>query len=136
MGNCNFCLVSPHEILNNPEALHFLEIGAEGFGGIFSVAQTLQNYVVGKDLLVLVKKETKLLGTIHLTVTQQDVGRVLTSVLLGGVQFREWARELRDFYYKLATDNQCDEFYYMGRAGFAKLFPELKEAARIYRVIL
>ena len=132
----SFVEVSPTQVASNCEALRFLEKAAEGFGGIFSVAKTLQNAISGKDLFVFVKNETKLRGAIHLTVTEQDVGRVLTSVLLGGEHFREWAQELREFYYKLAKQHACDEFYYMGRAGFKEYFPELKEVARIYRVIL
>lgn len=132
----NFSFVSAREIALNPEAIDFLERAAKNFGGIISVIKTLQNAVAGKDLFVLALNETKLLGAIHLTITQQDVGKVLTSVLLGGVDFRSWADELSKFYYNLAHQHRCDEFYYMGRAGFNRLFPELKEVARVYRLIL
>lgn len=132
----NFKIVPARELVLNPEALRFLELAAENFGGILSVTKTLQNADPIKDIFVLVLNEIKLRGAIHLTITHQDVGKVLTSVLLGGVELRSWASDLSKFYHKLAQDNECDEFYYMGRAGFHRLFPELKEVARVYRLIL
>ncbi len=132
----SFSIVSPDEVKSNLKAIEYLELGASNFGGIISVAKMIHNYSVGKDILVFVKFETKLRGAIYLTVTQQETGKVLTSVLLGGDHFHDWASELKEFYYKLAKDHNCDEFMMMGRHGFKRYFSELKEVATVFRVIL
>lgn len=136
MEKFEFIEVSAAEVAANPEAIKFLEEAANGYGGIVSVTKTLQNAVVGRDLFIFYKNAIKLRAAIHLTISHQEVGKVLTSVLLGGVDMQEWASELRDFYYKLAKQHDCDEFFYMGRRGFKRYFPELIEAATVYRVIL
>lgn len=136
MGKYSFSQVSPEEIRSDPVALEYLSRGAGGFGGLISVENALQNYRIGQDLFVIVKYATILRGAIYLTVTMQDTGRVLSSVLLGGDNFSDWAEELKEFYYKLAKDHDCDEFVLMGRRGFKRYFPELSEVATVFRVIL
>lgn len=126
-------LASPSEIEGNPEALKYLERGAADFGGLTSVAKTLQNARSGLGVYILIKDDTILRGCAYLTFTQQETGRVMTSVLLGGDDFHEWFRELKQFYYKLAKEQHCDEFMMMGRRGFKKFFPEMEEVATVYR---
>lgn len=134
--NFSFIQISSQEIAKNQQAIIYLEMGAAGFGGMLSVHQTIENAAEDKDLFILILYATKLVGAIHLTVTQQETGRVLTSVLLGGIEFEQWAEDLRQFYYKLAKDHNCDEFMLMGRRGFKRYFPELQEVATVFRVRL
>lgn len=134
MENVEFHQVSPQEI--SSEAIILLEQAASGFGGMLSVTQTLQNYDSSKDVLVEVKNATILLAAIHLTISHQVNGKVLTSVLLAGDNLAFWHEDLSRFYYKLAADHDCDEFMLMGREGFKHYFPELEEVARIFRVKL
>lgn len=132
----SFEIVSPDYIAADSKAIEYLERGAAGFGGMVSVKKTIREFKLGRDIFVLVKNETILRGAIHLNITQQETGRVLTSILLGGDDFGEWADELRKFYYKLAHDNECHEFSLMGRRGFKRYFPELQEIATVFRVRL
>lgn len=135
MGIYEFYLATPDEVEASPEALAYLERGAAGFGGLTSVVKAIQNCRLGIGKCVIVKIRNNITGAIYLTITEQETGRVMTSVLLGGDNFRAWAAELNAFYYKLAADNDCHEFMMMGRRGFKLYFPELIEVATIYRVI-
>lgn len=136
MGKYSFIQVSPEEIQSDPKAMEYLQRGADGFGGMVSVERTLQNYLIGRDIYVIGKLRNNLACSIYLTVTHQETGKVLTSVLLGGDNFGDWAEELKDFYYKLAREHDCDEFMLMGRKGFKRYFSELSEVATVFRVIL
>lgn len=136
MGKFEFIKVIPENIRLDPSALKYLQDGATNFGGIQNVENILSNYDENRDLLIIVKNDYYTVGSIYLTFTQQEIGKVMTSVLLGGDKFGEWASELSKFYYKLADDNQCDEFMLMGRRGFKKYFPELREVATVFKVSL
>lgn len=136
MGNFRFHIASPEEIEINPEALAYLERGANGFGNSIGVQQAIKNSKVGLGKFILIFNASLLRGAIYLTITNQESGKIMTSVLLGGDDFDEWYMDLREFYYKLAIDEKCDEFWLMGRRGFKKYFPELNEVATIFRVIL
>lgn len=126
--------ISPSEI--TPQIIKYLEIGAKNFGDLVHVDSLLQNYDPSRDLIIIGKNERLLRTAIYLTITHQEVGKVLTSVLLGGEGLSEWHDELRDFYYKLAREHDCDQFTLMGRYGFKHYFPELEEVATVFRVIL
>lgn len=131
-----FEIVTPEEIRNDPKALKFLEIGASDFGGVLSVENILNNFSENIGLLIIVKSQERTIGSIYLTLTQQDIGKVMTSVLLGGENFTQWKDELRQFYYETARKNGCDKFSLLGRRGFKKYFPELKEIATLFEVSL
>lgn len=131
-----FEISTPEQISGDPLAIKFLEDGASGFGGILSVKKALDEYIIGQSLFVTVKEDESTIGAIYLTFTQQEVGKVMSSILLGGYKFSSWADQLSDFYYRLAQDNKCDEFMLMGRKGFKKYFPELCEVATVFRVKL
>lgn len=134
MENVKFNLVPPQQL--SAEAINFLHIAAKEFGGMVSVLQTLENYDPRRDILVEVRNGHDFLAAIHLTVSHQATGKVLTSVLLGGHSFDLWHNNLKTFYYKLAQYHDCDEFMLMGRYGFKRFFPELEEVARVFRVRL
>lgn len=136
MGKYSFSIASPDEVEASPEALKYLERGADNFGGLLGVRKALETARHGQSIFVFVKNAIILRGAIYLTITHQDTGKVLTSVLFGGDNFDEWASELREYYYKLAKEHDCDEFSLLGRRGFQRFFPELKEVATVFRVIL
>lgn len=126
--------VSAFSIAANAQALRFLEIGADNFGGMLNVHNILKDSP--GCIFVNVKNNSRLVASIYLTITEQEIGLVLTSVLFGGVEFDEWYLELRDYYYALAKKYKCDHFTLMGRRGFKKYFPELEEVATVFRVKL
>ncbi len=136
MAKFDFYIATPSEIRLDQKAVRFLESGANGFGGMLSVENILNNFVENHGLLIIVKSKKETIGSIYLTITQQEVGKVMTSVLLGGERFSEWKDELREFYYKTARENGCDKFSLLGRRGFKKFFPELKEIATLFEVSL
>lgn len=131
--NFSFTEASSAEILLNPEAMMMLTEAAEGFGGMIHVKNLLSYDDDTKKKIVLVKYATKLLGCFALTFTEQEVGKVMTLVLLGGTHLELWKNELSKFLYETADKHVCKELYYMGRKGFARLFPQLEEIARVYR---
>jgi len=131
-----FEISTPEQIKNDHLAIRFLESGAKGFGGILSVNKALDGFNPSQAAFIIVKHGSETIGAIYLTFTQQEVGKVMSSVLLGGNNFSEWSKELSDFYYQIAKENYCDEFMLMGRKGFKKYFPELCEVATVFRVKL
>lgn len=136
MENYSFSLASPDEIEGSPEALRYLERGADNFGGMIGVQKAIQSVRQGQGFFIIGRNSNNISFCAFLTVTLQDTGKVLTSVLLGGDNFDEWFNELREYYYKLAKEHDCDEFCLMGRRGFKRYFPELTEVATVFRVIL
>lgn len=132
----SFDLCHPDLVRTNQTVMQYLIDAASDFGGIVSVNKALDLFDKQKDAFVVVSIGQDIVGSIYLTFTQQETGRVMTSVLLGGIRFSEWAKELSKFYYKLAKDMACDEFMLMGRRGFKKYFPELDEIATVFRVKL
>lgn len=132
----NIRLACPSEIESNPEAIKYLERGATDFGGMASVAKCLEQARNGAGIFILINSAIKLAGAAYLTFTQQETGRIMTSVLLAGDDFVDWWGELREFYYKLLKEQHCDEFVMMGRRGFKKFFPELEEVATVFRLKL
>lgn len=133
MASVEFNQISPDQLTSRH--LHFLESGAHDFGGMLSVKHILKNYDAKRDVLIEIVGQ-EVLGCIYLTITQQDVGKILTSILLGAYGLNEWHEELKDFYYTLASKNDCDQFVFMGRRGFKKYFEELTEVATVFRVEL
>lgn len=136
MAMFDFLISTPAEIKLDPLALKYLESGAHGFGGILSVENILNNFDPNHGLLIIIKTNDFTIGSIYLTFSQQETGKVMSSVLLGGDGFGEWAAELSQFYYKIAKENDCNEFTLMGRRGFKRYFPELEEVATVFRVSL
>lgn len=134
MANVDFIRVDPEAL--NSECIGFLEDGAYGFGGITSVRSIFNNYNPGRDFLIDIRRDDESVGCIYLTVTRQDMGTVLTSILLGANGLGDWAAELRTFYYHLAKSQDCDQFIFMGRKGFKRYFAELEEVATVFRVNL
>lgn len=134
MASVEFICIDPED-LTTPH-LHFLEAGAYDFGGMISVEYVLKHYDAKRDILIEITKYDDLVGCIYLTVTDQDIGKVLTSILLGAYGLSGWTESLKKFYYKLANDSGCDQFVFMGRRGFKKYFDELTEVATVYRVNL
>lgn len=129
-----FYNASKEEIISNTQAVHWLRNAANmRLCGLRTVDQLINQVDQKSKICILVKNETKLRGVFYLTITDEQNKRVMSLILLGGIEFPEWAIELRKFIYKLAEDTQTNEFYYMGRAGFSAIFPELKEMSRLYR---
>lgn len=134
MANVEFIRITPEQITS--QHAHFLEAGAHDFGGMISVKRTLEHYDALKDILIEIIEQNTLVGCIYLTVTNQDTGRVLTSILLGAFGLSEWSDELKQFYYALSKQCDCDQFVFMGRRGFKRYFSELMEVATVFRVDL
>lgn len=132
----SFQIVGSDEVRCNILAMHWLDQSAIEFGGITSVEKCLQQSDDGHGFFIFCKKAIKLRGVIYIVLSDQEVGSVLTLMLLGGNDLLEWSDDLRDFLYKIAKELDCDQFYYMGRKGFSRIFPELEEVARVYRKIL
>lgn len=118
------------------QCIEWLEQAASGFGGMVSVQNCVDQSHNGIGKFILAKKAIKLRGVFYLTFTQQEFGRVMTLLLLGGEDIAEWRDELAEFLYEFAHLHHVDQFFYMGRKGFSRLWPELEECARVYRVIL
>lgn len=134
MGNVEFVRISPEYITS--QHTHFLEAGAHDFGGMISVTSVLKNYDERRDVLIEINNTEHIIGCIYLTVTHQDMGKILTSILLGAYGLSDWYDDLKDFYYELAKKSDCDQFVFMGRRGFKKYFSELTEVATVFRVDL
>ncbi len=138
MEKFEFVETEPDELRLDYQAISWLEEAAANFGGMTSIENLL--FLAKQDMAALVrvydKKAIKLRGTFVVVFSQQEVGRVMSLFLLGGEDINEWKDELRGFLYNLAKEENIDQFFYMGRKGFVRLFPELEECARVYRLIL
>jgi len=128
-----FVEVSSEDVLDNPQAYNWLLEAAENFGGVAYLREILAS---GEKKCVFVKKETKLLGALIIIFSQQHMGRIMTLALLGGCELSDWSKELSDYLYSVAHQEKADQFFYFGRKGFSKYWPELLEVARVYRVVL
>lgn len=131
-----FSFCEPLDIIKSEQAFAYLLGAADGFGGKRSLVRYFDSYDPQTSSFVLVTLHVKLVGAIYLTFTQQEVGKVMSSILLGGDNFGDWAQDLSEFYYKTAKERECVEFNLMGRRGFKKYFPELEEVATVFRVKL
>lgn len=135
----SFDVVDPNNL--SEQSKIWLELASEGFDGMFSVDVAMRQ-PSGLFFECNEKSEEKeklaiiLRGVVYVVFSYQGNTKILSLVMLGGCHLYEWADELRDFLYHLAEINNCDEFCYMGRKGFSRLFPELEECARVYRKIL
>lgn len=130
----SFSEATIEDLLQSEDAIRYLSTAADGFGGITSIPKIIDTMCEGSGIVIFCKNEIKLRGAIYITFTSQEVGKVMSVMLLGGIGFHSWKDKLRAFLYKLYEDHKCDEFFYMGRRGFHKIYPELEEVGRVYRL--
>ena len=128
----SFHEATAEELLSSEDAIRWLSIAAEGFGGVTSMNKIIDTMANDTGIVIFCKNEIKLRGAVYITFTVQEIGMVMSVVLLGGIGFHAWKEKFRHFLYKLFDERKCDAFFYMGRPGFQRIYTELKEIGRVY----
>lgn len=131
--------VSFHRVM--PQDLEYL--GGDSIRYLDDAAKSVKNYFGANQAIIEAKNETghiyqvfdgkKLMGCFFVNFVTNHLGICMTLVLLGGHHLMAWANNLREALYAIANAAKADEFAYLGRPGFARMFPELEYVATLYR---
>lgn len=97
-----------------------MSLAAKGYGGVY-----------------LIYLADKLVGATYILSYDTDNGKVLSPVLLGGIKINNW----KDDYFLFITDiarslcNPPAPIRYIGREGWAKVFPMCKPIGTVYEFL-
>lgn len=103
---------------------------------IHTLPDILLRIRMGAGHLYLVKRGNELMGVIYLAWVDCHYGKILNIAELGGRNIMLWKDDLRDFVRKLMVSNECKQMITLTRAGWGKLFPELKPQCTLYSATL
>lgn len=123
--------VAPESIsFISSKSVEYLKSAHDEFFGPFDVLEQAKNlrlsvFEVWKDGLIM--------GCFALRFLHTHLGRVMDLTHLGGKDMGEWKDEFALFLRKIAEIEQVDDFTYLGRRGFDRIFPWMEEVATVYR---
>lgn len=130
-----FNRVKPEEVdFLGGQSIEYLQEAALSIKHYLGAADAIQQTKLGIGHIYQVFSEKELLGCFFVNFVENHLGRVMNMVLLGGKDILKWGSDLSQFLYKLADEEKVDEFCYLGREGFSKIFPNLEKVAVLYRV--
>lgn len=116
------------------QSIDYLDYAAKSINDYHGVEQAFAQVKSGIGHIYQVFRDNELIGCFFLNFIHNHLGYVMNMILLGGRELTTWSEDLTKFLWKLADDEKADEFCYLGRDGFKKIFPHLEKVAVLYRV--
>lgn len=111
------------------KSVEYLKSAHNKFFGDFNILERALN---SEGTIYEVCMNDEIIGCFFIRFLHNHLGRIMEMYSLGG-KLSLFADELSQFLWKLAVSERVDEFIYMGRDGFSKIFPWLKKMAAVYR---
>lgn len=109
--------------------VNLLKSAHDPFYGPFDA---LDNAKIGEGTIYEIRDGEFILGVFYIRFRHNHLGRIMDFQYLAG-ELKKFEKELADFLWDLSEKERADELVYIGRRGFARVFPWLQEVGTVYR---
>lgn len=133
MPKIEFVLLTNQAIDKLPtKALEFLSKAVEKTNSNFSVDAAIQQFYQGLGYIYTAYYNDRIIGCFFINFSLVSGGKILSIILMGGENTQLWFEDIEDFFSNLAKQCECFKLTLMGRRGWGKIYPSLKEEAVLY----
>lgn len=121
----------------HPDNIRFLsskttELLKSAHDPFFGEFDALDKAREGEGVIYEVRENDAILGAFYIRFRHNHLGKVMELQYLGG-ELDAFKADLSVFLWALADKERADELVYIGRRGFAKIFPWMQEVGTVYR---
>lgn len=111
------------------KSIELLKSAHDPFYGAFDA---IDNARIGEGTVYEVRENEQIIGVFYLKYRFNHLGKIMELQYLGG-ELKKFVADLQEFLLELGPKQKCDEFIYLGRRGFARVFSILEEVGTVCR---
>ena len=115
------------------EVIHYLDRAVkESLTSDLNTIDAIAYVRLGLGDIYFVTMDDEIKGAASFVYGKANCGKILDIALAGGDEFLKYRHKAHEFMLNVAKSNDCKEIWTMGRKGWGKIFPKMRQIGVVY----